>query len=162
VRYRVRYRQDGQTVWRNVLRADQVLTETHYEWETQAVPDGLYVIEVRASDELDNPGSLALDDTRQSELIRIDNHAPRVEQLRFAGGRLTGRAVDGLGPIARLEYAVDGGDWLPFFPEDDLFDNATEPFRLDLSSLDPGVHVVAIRATDASGNAASAEAQIQR
>ncbi len=162
VRYRIRYREDSQTVWREALRSDHVLTDTHYTWDTNAIPDGLYVVEVRASDELDNPGSLALSDTRQSEPIRIDNHAPRVEQLRFASGRLSGRAVDGLGPIARLEYAVDGGEWLPFFPQDDLFDSATESFAVDLSALDPGNHIVSVRATDASGNAASAEAQIQR
>ena len=69
--------------------------------------------------ELDNPAALTLTDTRESEPIRIDNHAPRVEQLRFASGRLTGRAVDGLGPIARLEVAVDGGEWRAVFPEDE-------------------------------------------
>lgn len=161
VRYTLRYRQDGQTLWRTILPSDEVLTDTHYTWDTTAIPDGLYIVRVEASDRLDNPESLALDDRRDSEPIRIDNHAPRVEQLRFANPRLTGRAVDALGPIARLEYAVDGGDWLPFFPEDDLFDTRTEAFRLDLSSVPSGVHIVSVRATDGAGNAATAEAQIR-
>lgn len=162
LRYRIRYRQEGQTVWRDLLRSDVVLTETHYEWDTGAIADGWYVVRIEATDAMDNPTTLALDDTRESEPIRIDNHAPRVEGLRWAGNRLAGRAIDGLGPVARLEYAVDGGDWQPFFPEDDLFDEATESFSLDLSALDPGLHVVSVRATDAAGNAANAEAQIRR
>ncbi|MCB9519272.1 MAG: hypothetical protein H6699_00170, partial [Myxococcales bacterium] len=101
-------------------------------------------------------------DSRDSDPLRIDNHAPRVEQLRFAGTRLSGRAVDGLGPIARLEYAVDGGDWVAFFPADDLFDTATESFEVDLSAVAAGEHVVAVRASDASGNLGSAEAIVRR
>ncbi|MGE0790117.1 MAG: hypothetical protein AB7S26_30870 [Sandaracinaceae bacterium] len=160
VRYRIRYRQEGQTVWRELLRSDQVLTETTYDWDTNAIADGWYVVRVLATDEMDNPRALALDDARDSEPIRIDNHAPEVQQLRFSAPRLAGRAVDGLGPIARLEYAVDGLDWTPFFPEDDLFDTATETFAVDLSALASGSHVVAVRATDASGNTATAEVQI--
>ncbi|MBX3275455.1 MAG: hypothetical protein KF729_34670 [Sandaracinaceae bacterium] len=162
LRYRLRYRAEGQRIWREILRSDHVLTQTHHEWQTEAIPDGFYVVRVEASDELDNPRTLALTDHRDSEPIRIDNHAPRVEELRFAQGRLSGRAVDALGPIARLEYAVDGGEWIAFFPADDLFDTATERFEIDLSSLAPGEHVVSVRATDASGNPASAEALIRR
>lgn len=162
LRYRLRFRQEGQRVWRNILRSDNVLTETHFTWQTESIPDGWYVVRVEASDELDNPGSLALSDTRDSEPLRIDNHAPAVEQLRFANDHLTGRAIDGLGPISRLEYAIDGGDWQALFPIDDLFDTAEERFDIDLSSLDPGEHIVSVRATDAGGNVGSGEAQIRR
>ncbi|MCB9595248.1 MAG: hypothetical protein H6719_21195 [Sandaracinaceae bacterium] len=162
LRYRLRYRAEGQRVWREVLRSDQVLTDTNHEWQTESIPDGWYVVRVEASDEMDNPNALVLRDSRDSDPLRIDNHAPRVEQLRFAGTRLSGRAVDGLGPIARLEYAVDGGDWVAFFPADDLFDTATESFEVDLSAVAAGEHVVAVRASDASGNLGSAEAIVRR
>jgi len=162
LRYRLRFRRDGQTIWRDILPSDTVLTGDDYEWETEAIPDGWYIVRVEASDELDNPDALVLRDTRDSEPIRIDNHAPRVTELRFAGTRLTGRAIDALGPITRLEYAVDGGDWRAVFPVDDLFDTENERFEIDLSSLDPGTHIVAVRATDAGGNSASSEAQIRR
>jgi len=162
LRYRLRYRQDGQRVWRDILRSDQMLTKNQHPWETESIADGWYIVRVEASDEMDNPDALALSDTEDSEPLRIDNHAPRVEQLRFARNHLTGRAVDGLGPIARLEYAVDGGDWVAFFPSDDLFDTATEPFDVDLSALAPGAHIVSVRASDLSGNTASSETQIRR
>ncbi|MFK7991001.1 MAG: hypothetical protein AB8I08_33580, partial [Sandaracinaceae bacterium] len=161
LRYRLQYRQEGQSLWRDILPDDRVLTDDEYNWQTEALPDAFYVVRVVATDALDNPAALTLDDTRESEPLRIDNHAPRVEALRFSGGRLTGRAIDGLGPIARLEIAFDGGDWEPVFPTDDLFDTAEERFEVDLSSRDPGDHIVSVRATDASGNSATQEAQIR-
>lgn len=162
LRYRLRFRQEGQQVWRDILRSDEVLTDDEYQWDTTSLPDGWYVIQVEVSDEPDNPGTLVLRHTRESEPLRIDNHAPEIAQLRFAANRLEGRARDGLGPIARLEYAVDGGDWLPIFPVDDLFDTAEERFAIDLSAVDAGSHIVAVRATDASGNVGSSETEINR
>lgn len=162
VRYRLRFRREDQTVWRDILREDESLTDPRYSWNTASIPDGFYVVAVEASDELDNPSALTLRHTAESEPIRIDNHAPVVEQLRAAGTRLSGRAVDSLGPIARLEVAFDGGEWVPLFPVDDLFDTATERFEIDLAPLAPGTHIVAVRATDAAGNVGSGEAQIRR
>ena len=97
------------------------------------MPDGWYVVRVEATDEPDNPDALALRDTADSEPIRVDNHAPVIEALREAGGRLSGRAMDALGPIAQLEYAFDGGEWHALFPTDDLFDTADERFAVDLT-----------------------------
>ncbi len=162
LRYRLRFRREDQSVWRDMQRESEVLTETNYQWNTGSVPDGWYVVRVEASDELDNAAALALRHTSDSEPIRVDNHAPRVEQLRMTGARLGGRAVDELGPIARLEYAIDGGEWVALFPADDLFDTADERFEIDLSSLAAGTHIVAVRATDAGGNVGSSEAQIRR
>ncbi|MDQ3037529.1 MAG: hypothetical protein M3Y87_34360 [Myxococcota bacterium] len=68
--------------------------------------------------------------------------------------------MDGMGPIARLERAVDGGEWVIFFPIDDLLDTRDERFELDLSSLSAGSHIVAVRASDAAGNVGWAEIEI--
>ncbi len=162
VRYRLRFRREDQSVWRDMQRESEVLTETNFSWNTASVPDGWYVVRVEASDELDNAEPLALRHTADSEPIRIDNHAPRVEELRMNGTRLGGRALDALGPIARLEYAIDGGEWVAIFPVDDLLDTNDERFEIDLSTLAAGPHIVAVRATDASGNLGSSEAQIRR
>ncbi len=162
VRYRLRFRREDQSVWRDILRESETLTEERYAWNTASIPDGFYVVRVEASDELDNAAGLALSHTADSEPIRIDNHPPRIEQLRVSGARLTGVATDGLGPIARLEVAIDGGEWRPIFPVDDLFDTAEERFEIDLAPLASGTHIVAVRATDAGGNIGSGEAQVRR
>jgi outer membrane protein assembly factor BamB len=161
LRYRLRFRAEDQTVWRDVLRDDERLTKKEYSWDTSGVPDGWYVVEVEASDELENPAGRALRATSQSEPLLIDNHAPRIEGLRAQGSRVSGRAIDSLGPIARLEYAVDGGEWQIAHPEDDLLDTAEERFTLDVGPLDGGEHIVAVRATDAGGNTVSAETTVR-
>lgn len=159
LRYRLRFRAENQTVWRDMLRPEVVHTDANYSWETASLPDGYYVVEVEASDEPANPLELRLTSRAVSEPIRIDNHAPVIEQLQLQGARVTGRAVDTLGPIARLELAVDGGEFRDIFPVDHLLDTAVERFEVDLPELAPGPHVVAVRATDASGNTVTAEVE---
>ena len=157
LRYRLRYREEGQSAWREMLREHEILTATEYTWNTSGVPDGWYVVEVEASDELANPEPLALRSSRGSEPLLVDNHPPELAELRAQGARVTGRASDTLGPIARLELAIDGGEWRLFFPADDLLDTADERFELDLGAEAPGSHILAVRATDAAGNTTTAE-----
>lgn len=156
LRYRLRFRAEGQERWRPMFDEDVEVTDSHYTWDTSGIPDGWYVVQVEASDENENPGPLTLRDVRASEPFLVDDHDPTVE-LTLRGGNLAGVARDAMGPIAKLEYAVDGGDWHVFFPEDQLLDEATERFTVDLGELEAGPHVVAVRATDAAGNAAVAE-----
>jgi sugar lactone lactonase YvrE len=160
LRYRLRYREESQTQWREILREHETLTATEYHWNTSAVPDGWYVIQVEASDELGNPERLSLRSTFESEPILVDNHAPSIVELRANGTRVSGRAIDTIGPIARLEFAVDGGEWRLLFPVDDLLDTRDERFEIDLASEAPGSHIVAVRATDAAGNVGSAETSV--
>ncbi len=161
LRYRIRYKREGQGTWRELLRSDEILTTTNYRWETSGLADGWYVVQVEASDETANPPALVLRSTRESEPIRIDNHPPRIEALTRRGEVVRGRAVDALGPIARLEVAVDSRDWVPLHPDDQLLDTANEQFEVSLTDLEPGDHVVAVRATDAAGNSATAEIAIR-
>ena len=160
VRYRVRYRSETQSIWRDILLGSETLTATEYQWNTSAVPDGWYVVTVEASDELSNPDALTLRSTSESEPLLIDNHPPTVSALTFAGNRVRGTATDGMGPVARLEAAIDGGEWRVIFPEDDLLDTREESFVIDTSSLPAGSHIVAVRAIDGGGNQASSEITI--
>ncbi len=160
--YHLRFRNESQRQWREILRPGEELTSDEYEWDTSALPDGWYVVEVQASDELANPASLVQRTRQRSEPLLIDNHPPRVESIRANGAHVVGRVVDGMGPIAKLEFAVDGHEFRPFFPVDDLLDTRDERFDLDLSSVDPGSHLVAVRAWDAGGNSVSAEVTLTR
>lgn len=157
LRYRVRYRQEDQRRWRAMFHEDVQHTKNTYTWDTSGLPDGWYVVEVEASDELANPEALTLRTTRQSEPLLIDNHPPRLENVAFRNGRIAGRAVDGLGPIARLEVAIDGDAWRPILSSDQLLDTADERFDAQLPPLEAGDHIIAVKATDAGGNWASTE-----
>jgi hypothetical protein len=157
LRYRIGYRPEGRSDYRAILRESEILTKTSYDWSTEAVPDGYYRVRIEASDELDNPAQGVQRESAESEPFLLDNHAPHVDGLRHVNGRIQGTAVDDLGPISKLEFAVDGQEWKPFQPKDDLFDTRSEAFELELGKLAAGSHVVSVRARDDRDNSGSAE-----
>jgi hypothetical protein len=70
---------------------------------------------------------------------------------------VSGTAIDADSRIAVIEYSVDGGDWVQVFPEDGLYDQRTESFRIPVPSLPPGEHTVTVRASDQDRNVAIAK-----
>ncbi|MBK8170790.1 MAG: hypothetical protein IPK60_10680 [Sandaracinaceae bacterium] len=157
LRFRLQFRNESQDVWRAMHRESEIVSRLEYAWDTSAVPDGYYRVRVNVSDEPSNPAPYALTSNADSGPILVDNHAPRIEGLTLANGHLQGRAIDAVGPVSRLEYAIDGGEWRAFFPIDDLLDTANEAFDVTLTDVPSGAHIVAVRAVDAGGNVGSAE-----
>jgi len=154
LRYRVNFRREGQGLWRDALRDGEVLTKSEYEWETTALPEGKYRLRIEASDEPANPPDLAQKHAMESGPVLVDNTPPIVRDLTMTGRRLRVRVVDGLGPIARVEMAVDGKpDFRTLGAADGVFDTADETVDTDVSRLvPPGAHIVTVRAYDAAGN----------
>jgi hypothetical protein len=72
-----------------------------------------------------------------------------------------GRVVDALGPIARIQMSIDAGPWRDVFPTDSLLDSPSEGFDVPLGDLSKSIHIVAIRAFDASGNQANREITVK-
>ncbi len=68
---------------------------------------------------------------------------------------------DALTRVVKADYAVDGGPWVPVFPDDGLFDSLREQITLSLPDLKPGPHLFMVRATDAAGNVGSGDALLQ-
>lgn len=153
--YRLHYRPEGGGPWRP-LGGPEPLSKPEHDWNTDAVPDGRYVVRVWASDETVTPADRALDSTFEAPPLLVDNTRPRVENLRAPAGKLAGVAVDGASAIARIEYSVDGGPWRPATPDDGLLDQKREAFSATLPALDPGGHVVTVRALDAADNVGAA------
>jgi hypothetical protein len=160
LRYRLAFRRDGESVWRDVLAHDETVNnKLEYEWDTSALPEGKYRVRVQASDEMANPPADVMTHTMESPPFIVDNTPPVVESLSMAGRVLRARAVDGVGPIVRVEVAVDGKpEWRPLGAKDGVFDSPDESVDADVGSIVPvGSHVVTVRAFDAAGNAASRE-----
>lgn len=158
LRYRVSYRLDNQSTWRNALKPGEKLTRTECDWDTTTLPEGIYRLMVEATDELANPPDRVTRHTLESGTILVDNTPPVFSRaLAMNGRKLTGEVTDGLGPIARLEVSIAGSDeWRPLFPSDGIFDEATESFDANLAALvPPGSHILAVRAYDTAGNMAS-------
>jgi hypothetical protein len=154
LRYRVEYRMVGTTTWYDVLDPRETLTKTSYSWETADLPEGRYRIRVTATDEISNPPGRARKHELESGIVLVDNTPPVIADLTVAGKRVRGTAVDGVGPIARIEASVTGSDhWVPFFPTDGVFDEQREEFDIDLSTLSPEPHaLVTLRVYDRAGN----------
>jgi hypothetical protein len=133
---------------------DKPLKKMEYSWNTESIPDGWYRIKVVASDEESNPAGDALSDEKVSDLVKVDNTRPQVQQLVYdvAGGILKGIARDNLSLIRYLEYSIDGGEWKFFAPKDGVFDDREEAFEVKLGPLAAGLHFIAVRATDEDGN----------
>ncbi|MDH5675545.1 MAG: hypothetical protein OEZ06_25710 [Myxococcales bacterium] len=157
LRYRLFFRPEGKDFARPLLEEHETHTSEKYDWDTTGIPDGYYRLAVEASDELDNAEPLASSTRFESEPFLIDNHRPRVDGLRVAGKNVVGVARDSQGPIARLEYAIDGGEFKTLDCRDGIFDTRVENFSMRLPPLPAGAHVVAVRASDSRGNQSTEE-----
>jgi sugar lactone lactonase YvrE len=153
--YRLSFREENDAVWRPLGGPDP-LTKTDFDWNTEGLPDGSYVVRVVASDERSEPRDRALDASFTSEPILVDNRKPEVLGLVFKAPYLSGRARDDQSPLTALEYAIDGGEWHVLAPADGICDDLVEPFTLKLPPLPPGPHAVTVRAWDSADNVGAA------
>ncbi len=167
LRYRVQFRREGQSQggprWFDLTSPDDVVTKAELEWDTSSLPEGSYRLRVDASDEMANSPDDATHHALESAPVLVDNTPPVIKSLTMTGHRLHAEVVDGVGPIARVEVAVDGrDDWRPVSATDGIFDTADESVDTDISPLlpaGPGPHIVAVRAFDAAGNAVVREVE---
>jgi hypothetical protein len=154
LRYKLEYRLVGTTKWYDMLKPTEKVTSETYSWDTADMPEGEYRIRVTASDDISNPPGRARSHELESGVILVDNTPPRVEGLKATGRRIRGRAIDGVGPIQRIEVSIVGtDDWYPFDPKDGIFDEQSEDFEADVSSFSPsGPVLAAVRVYDAANN----------
>ena len=149
--YRLAFRQENDAVWRPLGGPDP-LTKTEYDWNTEGLPDGTYVVKVTASDERSVPRELALETTFTSTPILVDNRKPEVAGLAVKFPFVSGRARDDQSPIVAMEYSIDGGDWQVLSAADGICDDLVESFTIKLPALAAGPHAVAVRVWDSADN----------
>ncbi|HEX2658433.1 MAG TPA: hypothetical protein VHU40_09180, partial [Polyangia bacterium] len=160
--YRLHFRLQSEATWRPLAGvAGDPLTKPEYDWNTEGVPDGLYIVHVTASDERAQPAERALSSGFDSAPLLVDNRRPIVRDLKGKYPTVEGRAVDDASPITQLEYSVDGGDWMPLSPADGIADEPTEAFAIRLPKLVRGPHTVVVRATDSADNVGAADLVIE-
>jgi hypothetical protein len=155
LRYRVSYRFDTQPgTWRDLTKPDDTLTKSELDWDTSSLPEGTYRVRVEATDEIANPPDHITRHSLESGPILVDNTAPVFRSLAAQGRRVKADIVDGLGPIVRIDFAVDGRtDFRPLGAADGVLDEPTEQVDVDFAKiLSPGNHLIAIRAFDQAGN----------
>ena len=159
--YKLWFRQEGDAVWRPLAGPDP-LGKAEYDWNTDSVPDGRYVIRVWASDEKVTPAERALEHQFESQPFLVDNTKPEILGLAGKAGTVVGRAHDAASVLSAIEFAVDGGEWRPAQPDDGLLDERDEAFTIHLPrSLAPGPHITNVRAWDSADNVGSARIEIR-
>jgi hypothetical protein len=155
---------DALLYWIYVRAADEtgwrLVKEKHRQpnllIEPNSLADGKYVARVVASDELSNPPEMA----RRAEMVSapfwIDNTPPAVVAT---GQTVTGgtasvqfRAEDATSPLRRAEVAIGTREWQEVQADDGIVDSRLETFTVRLEGLEPGEHVVTLRAYDTAGN----------
>jgi hypothetical protein len=156
LRYKVAVRADPDGEW---IEIGKDLEASVLTWNTNTLGDGRYRVKVAASDAEGNAVGEGLSAEAVSEPFSIDNTPPRVSSLeaaaRPAGVEVSGAAEDGEGWLQRLDLAIDDGAWHSLTPDGGLSDAPKLTFRTVLKDLDPGPHLVSVRAVDAAGNAAT-------
>lgn len=154
LRYRVEYRRTQDQKWFDALSPGEVLTSKSWDWETEDLPEGEYLVRVEASDEPANSPTRVLKHQLTSEVVLVDNTAPQISELTVQGRKLSGKASDGIGPVRRIEVRMAGhSDWIPIDPKDGVFDQAAETFELSLAGLVPDEGaLLTVRAFDTAGN----------
>lgn len=151
--YSVSYRSTSDAEWK-VLAAD--LKDTYYTIDADALPDGLYVFKVTASDSPSNPPDRTRTEEKTTNVILIDNTPPLV---RFSSPRVMGTQVeveftaeDATSNISRAELSVDGGRWQLVFPVDGMADSPSERFSVTVTFPGSGEHTLTLRVADSNMN----------
>jgi hypothetical protein len=124
------------------------------------VPDGRYVVRIEASDNASNAADRALEGSRESGPITIDNTPPQIEsEVQRTGGRLAliVRVHDGQSPIQKLEYSLAGGPWQVVYPSDGVADAPDERYEVPLGA-ESDLDRLVLRAIDLLQNVASSPA----
>jgi hypothetical protein len=158
------FRGEAQTSWQ---RVGHEITDSRFDLDTRALPDGWYELKLVASDQPAQPAGAALSTEQVSRPFLVDNTAPLIAGLKAGTPerntglcRISFSAQDALSPVAAARVSVNAGDWQTLEPEDHIFDSSAERFTADVK-LSPGENAVGVWVADAQGNVAAARAVVR-
>ena len=151
--YDLRIRPEGSSdeEWMS-LTEDKVTTKEEFGLETATIPDGVYEVRLKASDEPSNGSARAQSDEMISDPFVVDHLRPTIESAKVRGREIKGLVQDQGGQIFDVSYSIDDDDFRSASASDGLFDSAKERFELLLPKLERGFHRVVIRVRDTTGN----------
>lgn len=149
LRFRLYYRHIETSYWVEITNTE-ILLKPNYNWDTQNLVDGYYLLKIVASDDLDNV-------TPQQEIyisrpILLDNHAPIIQANKQNETTIQGQVNDA-GLISQIAYRVGTGEWKLIQALDGLCDDSKEEFCITLQQANN--EVIEIKACDSNGNSGS-------
>jgi hypothetical protein len=152
--YDVRIRPEGSTEkeWIKLNDSNKLVTAKELKLDLTTMPDGVYEVEVTASDEPANGSANAKSDELRSAPFVVDRQRPEVTGISVKGRKLTAKANDAGGYVHDVAYSIDGGPFRSASPADGIFDSPAEDLAIELPELDKGKHRIVLRARDSFGN----------
>jgi hypothetical protein len=159
--YAVQVKNENGDAW---IEVDKDLEASAFTWNTNGLPDGRYRVRVVASDASSNAVGEGLTGEAVSAPFTVDNTPPVVTELAAApqagAVMVSGRAEDAISTLARIEVALDNGDWRTITPDGGFADERSLGFRARVGDLKPGEHTLSVRATDTAGNSATRASRV--
>jgi sugar lactone lactonase YvrE len=162
LQYSIYVRAADETEW-HLLREKH--RQPNYLIEPSSLADGKYLARVVASDELSNSPELARRGEMVSAPFWIDNTPPVLQVVQQAvsaeGAIVQFRVEDATSPLRQAEVSIGTGEWQDVNADDGIVDSRVETFTVRLNNLEPGEHVVTLRAYDTAGNAGVGKAVLR-
>ncbi|MCD4668810.1 MAG: hypothetical protein K8S14_00015, partial [Actinomycetia bacterium] len=155
LKFTVQYRPVNTKPW---VKITDDLKKPMYAWDTRTTDDGIYEIRLTASDSPSNPSTAALEGSRISEPVVVDNTPPTCKELGVnmtdkQKAKVRGLIVDSMSRIVHMSYSVDSAtEWKTFLPADGICDSSEEKFRFEIDDLKAGAHRLTFRFVDIYGN----------
>ncbi|AQQ09055.1 hypothetical protein L21SP3_00853 [Sedimentisphaera cyanobacteriorum] len=133
--------------------------EKKFKWDTSTVPDGIYKLRVTASDRLSNGPENALESVSTETEYIVDNTPPVCTGQKAAvegkKAEINFELTDKYTVIGKVSYTLNSSDdWNTVIPDDLLADSKKESFTINLSGLEKGDNILAVKYADEAGNSA--------
>ncbi|MFC1849002.1 hypothetical protein ACFL27_02225 [candidate division CSSED10-310 bacterium] len=142
---------------RNWITIEKNISSSLYNLDTHLLPDGQYELKLIAHDTPSNPKDAAQQCEQLIPYFVIDNSAPtlvvkKVSVKDNGNAVINGFIEDKLSHIVSGEYSVNGQNWIMFAPQDNIFDQLQEQFKIQLENLAHNEYFIIIRARDKFNN----------
>jgi len=138
---------------------------TSYTLDHSTLADGQYTAMLVASDAPSNPPAAAREDRILSTPFWIDNTPPAVtvEHAETKGKRAVVQfsVEDMTSPLHNAQSSVGGDHWQEINSDDGIIDSRSETFTVKTGDLEPGEHVITLRAYDMAGNVGIGKAVVE-
>ena len=146
------------------IELEKAWKERFFTFDTLAVPDGEYRLEVTASDAPSQPFNAALSASWRTPLFIIDHTPPVISELTASpegdGLRVRFLARDESSILSEAAISADGDQWLALAPEGRVFDTREERFEVLIPRDRIKGNRVLVKVIDANQNEQTASALI--
>jgi hypothetical protein len=151
--YSIYIKKTGDENWR-ILK--DKWKEQIFTFDTLSLPDGEYLVKVKASDILSNPQERRLEHEKTSPSLIIDNSTPSINDFQAvrSGIKLNVRFTvqDEYSRIEKVRFFIRGLGWKIVFPKDGICDSTQEAFDFSVDLPENFDDMITVKAVDEQGN----------